>query len=58
MTPKQTVDDKTGLPYPSVMWVNCKDGNMQIKTMKKTSALVARRFVFPRFALGVLANEP
>ena len=39
MTPNQIKDDKkTGIRYPSVMWINCKAGRMRINTMKKPPA--------------------
>ena len=43
MTPNQMKDDKTGIRYSTVMWVNCKDGRMQINTMKKSPAQDALR---------------
>ena len=45
MTPNQIKDVKTGIPYPTVMWVNCKDGRMRINTMKEPPAQDAARIL-------------
>ena len=38
MTPTQIKEDEVGILYPSVMWVNCKDGRMRFTSMKKPPA--------------------
>ena len=38
MTPTQIKDDEIGIIYPSVMWVNCKDGRIRFNSMKKPPA--------------------
>ena len=38
MTPNQKKDYKTGILYPSVLWVNCKDGRVQFYSMEKLPA--------------------
>ena len=38
MTPNQFKDNETGIAWPSVIWVDCKNGLMMVNTTKKTSA--------------------
>ena len=38
MTPNQKKDDKTGILYQSVLWLNCKDGRVQFYSMEKIPA--------------------
>ena len=38
MTPTQIKEDEVGILYPSVIWVNCKDGRMRFTSMKKPPA--------------------
>ena len=38
MTPAQIKEDKIGILYPSVIWLNCKDGRVRFNSMKKPPA--------------------
>ena len=38
MTPNQLKDYETGIAWPSVIWVDCKNGLFMANTTKKTSA--------------------
>ena len=45
MTPNQIKDNKTGILFPSVLWVDCKNGLVQFNSMEKLPVKDKKRVV-------------